>query len=665
MPIILYNSPQFQTEDKMYGGLKYNSYFFTIRIEPNYVVYELIKNNVSSFGAAREGTLIFGMSIPRGYRLWGGQSPYDVLVKLKDTFISRCMICKDTVSDTYAYNNVYIDSKILDDVLSGIMLEPQVGPYRSMNMATKNIGVVTATEPQIRELLNDVHYSAFAEYSEIIIAQNVAPECSYSRINISIPRKSQYELFENNVRTRTINGDYEPITCIGREKSEYYINSEVTFTIAELKSGKTINGVSIDTMNEVINVNLHALSTPRTQKVYVEVSPKAASKNVVNDFVVYYDGINLPLAPDGSFTLTGRELARLEIDKRDRFMVRYNGTKYFVSESKICDDNKLHIILTENKGGSNGGYTGGSVSSGSITETPAQPANFSEFSVIIPEEYARIAADRGVIEAACRIYSSNYSEGDRPKQSVFENVQKGRNGYEFIIAVNRKLLSKGVYLEITIGNKVIKSERISDRSKTTIDYFNEKRGSKKKSKGGKFMKIILLLFLGMVIGAATGTLVTYYMKSMKTTYQCPEEGCKDYQGKQLEFSSEQDLINHYIYNHHEQRYTCNKCPNEYDNLSDLNKHIITEEKRCPICLELLTIDWRGNYTCKSCSISYSPKTDNQTSGGSTKQSGGGTKYTVPQPPPVQTFECAKCGQKIQYDGTENARRAHYRGCKGK
>lgn len=652
MPIILYNSPQFQTEDKMYGGLKYNSYFFTIRIEPNYVVYELIKNNVSSFGAAREGTLIFGMSIPRGYRLWGGQSPYDVLVKLKDTFISRCMICKDTVSDTYAYNNVYIDSKILDDVLSGIMLEPQVGPYRSMNMATKNIGVVTATEPQIRELLNDVHYSAFTEYSKIIIAQNVAPECSYSRINISIPRKSQYELFENNVRTRTINGDYEPITCIGREKSEYYINSEVTFTIAELKSGKTINGVSIDTMNEVINVNLHALSTPRTQKVYVEVSPKAASKNVVNDFLVYYDGINLPLAPDGSFTLTGRELARLEIDKRDRFMVRYNGTKYLVSESKICDDNKLHIILTENKGGSNGGYTGGSVSSGSITETPAQPAKFSEFSVIIPEEYA--TKDRGVIEAACRIYRSNYSEGDRPKQSVFENVQKGRNGYEFIIAIDRKLLSKGVYLEITIGNKVIKSERISDRSKTTIDYFNEKRGSKKKSKDGKFMRIILLLFLGLVIGAATGTLVTYYMKSMKTTYQCPEEGCKDYQGKQLEFSSEQDLINHYIDNHHKQRYTCNNCPNEYDNLSDLNKHIITEEKRCPICFGQLTTDWRGNY-CKSCSIYYIQK------------SGGNPRKPDPKPdePPVKTFYCDKCDKTIQYDGTEKAKKAHRRSCPGK
>lgn len=43
IPLVSINSPQFQLEDKEYVGFNDNSYFFTVKIVENYVIYKLVK----------------------------------------------------------------------------------------------------------------------------------------------------------------------------------------------------------------------------------------------------------------------------------------------------------------------------------------------------------------------------------------------------------------------------------------------------------------------------------------------------------------------------------------------------------------------------------------------------------------------------------------------
>ena len=90
-PIFLFNSPSFSIEDEFYVGFDNCSFFYTIRTTNTQTIYKLVKNNVRSYGASRAGSLVIAFSIPKGYALGNGYTPYDVLSKLKDTFLERCM----------------------------------------------------------------------------------------------------------------------------------------------------------------------------------------------------------------------------------------------------------------------------------------------------------------------------------------------------------------------------------------------------------------------------------------------------------------------------------------------------------------------------------------------------------------------------------------------
>ena len=109
-PMVIFNSPSIEIKDTFYTGFDANSYFFTIKIEKNQVVYKLIKNNVSSLGASRQGSLVIGIAIPKGYKL-DVASPYDVLMELKKAFITRCMTCKDPATEKYEFNTNRVQPK--------------------------------------------------------------------------------------------------------------------------------------------------------------------------------------------------------------------------------------------------------------------------------------------------------------------------------------------------------------------------------------------------------------------------------------------------------------------------------------------------------------------------------------------------------------------------
>ena len=244
-PIFLFNSPSFSIEDEFYVGFDNCSFFYTIRTTNTQAIYKLVKNNVRSYGASRAGSLVIAFSIPKGYALRNGCTPYDVLSKLKDTFLERCMTCKDAVRETYEFNQGRIDLKILDDVAQVFFIEPKSCPNRIMPPNAPK-GYIVKNNLEIEQFFHDTNYPEFDNFSEIIIADSVT-QTNYIPINnIQIPRRINYSIYVNGKFERSCDDLNEQLTALSNKPKEYYDNKSVTFTIQELKDGKSIDGFVFD-----------------------------------------------------------------------------------------------------------------------------------------------------------------------------------------------------------------------------------------------------------------------------------------------------------------------------------------------------------------------------------------------------------------------------------
>lgn len=351
MPLVLFNSPSFQIPDIMYSGFDANSFFFTIKIEADQVVYKIIKNNVNSYGAFREGSLAIGMSIPRGYKLDGGYSPYDVLVALKDAFLSLCMTCKDPITERYEFNKGFIEPKILDETANRFTISPASGPFRPM-AGSGPMGYLTASPDNIRLLMNDVHYSEFSSYGEIILAP-IAQAPGYAQIeNLLIPRVQEFSIIKNGLKDGFVRSTSERISISGVKDSRYYKNSSVDFSIDEIRGGKVVNGVTIDEANEVITINTENLSTPLERKITITFN----NKSVENYFFTHIKGISLvhrssgrilPVDNNLAFTVRGEVIAILQ-DVNGFELSLANNDKYRITSTKLQGE-ELKVVAEEIK----------------------------------------------------------------------------------------------------------------------------------------------------------------------------------------------------------------------------------------------------------------------------------------------------------------------------
>ncbi len=351
MPLVLFNSPSFQIPDIMYSGFDANSFFFTIKIEADQVVYKIIKNNVKSYGAVREGSLTIGMSIPRGYKLDGGYSPYDVLVALKDAFLSLCMTCKDPITERYEFNKGFIEPKILDETANRFTISPASGPFRPM-AGSGPTGYLTASPDNIRLLMNDVHYSEFSSYGEIILAP-IAQAPGYAQIeNLPIPRVQEFSIIKNGLKDGFVRSTSERISISGVKDSRYYKNSSVDFSIDEIRGGKVVNGVTIDEENEVITINTESLSTPLERKITITFNNKTVEKH----FFTHIKGITLvhrssgrilPVDNNLAFTVRGEVIAILQ-DVNGFELSLANNDKYRITSTKLQGE-ELKVVAEEIK----------------------------------------------------------------------------------------------------------------------------------------------------------------------------------------------------------------------------------------------------------------------------------------------------------------------------
>ena len=308
IPMVSINSPQFQLEDKEYVGFNDNSYFFTVKIVENYVIYKLVKNNVRSHNAIRPSTFHIAFSIPKGFQLANENTPYDVLKTLLDVFLNKCLECKDTVRGTYEFKDGLVDQHVLDEAASSFSIIPCETPWRVMN-PKGSIGYYIGDDQTIKQILADIQYPEFQKFSEIVLA-NSSNGSTYAPIdNLEIPRKIAYSLYIDNQLEGVVTDEAVPISINSHEDQICYTNKTLTFTIEEALAGKVSEHVYINKAAVTIRVSTQGLAIEKVTTIQIVVVPKDYQQYFVEKRPFLLTGQNGAIEIDRNlcFTLRGTE----------------------------------------------------------------------------------------------------------------------------------------------------------------------------------------------------------------------------------------------------------------------------------------------------------------------------------------------------------------------
>lgn len=493
--ILIFNSPSFDVPDIAYGGFDNCSYFYTITTCKSQNIFKLVKNNVRSHGAIRPGNLVIAFSIPKNYKLDGGFTPYDVLGKLKDEFLKRCMTLKDAVRETYEFNSERIDQHILDDVAKEFTISPSPSPHRVMNPnATK--GYIVKTDAEIERLFHDINYPEFDNYSEVIVAESVS-QTSYTLIsNIQIPRIHNYAVYVNGTLKGTYN-DVKQTLCVSSEADpKYFENKKVLFTIQDLKDGNFYTGIKINEAEEKIEISTKGWEIPKERKIKLRFFPEESEQCFIkNRDLLHIKRANNPIRLDSdmSFTLIGNDIADIE-NGRITVLVTENN-KYKLSSFSIKGDNL--IINVEKKvplqprtvpltGKSQ--YKNKSADQEFITNSPVVNVQ------ILITDFLRLT--KNVNEIKMRL-QTNSQNGKQIKCSQIVSFSSYKNSsqniYEGHFYIPKEFFNS--HITFSTHDAVWVSKMPIETSKDTLILKNEDFEEKKKSVYQKFkLEIVLLVF---------------------------------------------------------------------------------------------------------------------------------------------------------------------------
>lgn len=574
----IFNSPSIEIKDNFYTGFDANSYFFTIKIEKNQVVYKLVKNNVSSLGASRQGSLVIGIAIPKGYKLDKCISPYDVLIELKNRFLALCMTCKDPATEKYEFNTIRVQPNILNDVAGSYSLVPVQMPYRAMSVGAP-IGYLTATEEQIKLLLNDVQYPAFTKFGEIVVAASVQGT-NYTPIpNIAIPRKPEYSIYYDGVlQPEVVSDPKKLLTVNGTGDTRFFENDSLMFTLEELLNGESVPNVSIDIANEIINVSCKALIKPITRKINVVFVPKEAETYFFtrrNEWGLFYGNQQIRLAKDLSFVLTGEEVKIL--DNIQNFRIQQSRKDQY--EARVSSVSSNEISISAEKVRRPVDPTGGTgKTGGGIVQTPS--INAYEVLLTLDQAYKR---------SRCSVQFFN-SEGVL-LQSTTALFARGNDGNHIArVYVPKSWSGCNVQVRLKYKNEYWNSNNYLGRDINGVIELRDKDFSRKSigffSKHSREIVLSTIFLLGLLLGAAGMYFGKDFLGSKETnnaetdTISCTECGkiCADQEELTHHMSEEHSQVGGTaVDNNDESTLTCPDCGVVFINQAELDAH----KSKCP------------------------------------------------------------------------------------
>ena len=650
-PLISFNSPSFDVADTVYSGFNNCSYFFSIRIEKNQVVYKLIKNNVSSYGAIRQGSLVIAFSIPKGYKIDGEYGPYDILEKLKNRFLSKCMTCKDQTTKRYEYNKGIVDSNILDDTAKEFTLVESLSSYHPMTTGAP-IGYVIADEDKIAALLKDVQYPVFSNFSEILVAENTQGTNYVPIPNLQIPRMKEYAIIVDGEQKLIVSDVNQPLTCSSNEDNNFYENGQITFTIAELKNGNYLPDVCLDEERETISVSTKTLYKERSKIIRLVILPKEheeyffANEGVLN--ITCDNKYAIPISDDLSFTLRGEEIGLLI--NGSSFVPTLNKTdKYRIVKSALLG-NELKIdtekVLPRQE------PIERKITQRERQETVKNKAsdvseiNFSFLEDTFPHKYNRI---RSLYVSICV-----YDQYDKftlflREKVILEYVDGKMNGKIFI--PSHRWSANELFVNFTVDAFKYTScpvrFKAHDPVNLTIKDFERKQMSSWE-KAGNVRKTLLIILLSLMFGLIAGCTIGYWghdplielLGKWSKTYKCEE--CN------MLFSSQKELDNHIL--KHNSSFKCDRCGKAFSNKNDLKTHITKEHPLfiCDKCkkefdsdndLQTHITNEHPHFICDKCKKEFDSEDALQT-------------HTKSEHP---LFQCIKCGRKFN---SQNELKAH-------
>ena len=541
-PLVWFNSPPFILEDKEFSGFDKNPYYFSVRIENACVIYKLHRNRVKSNKGLRDGKLVIGISIPKGYRLAGGKTPYDVLVRLMDTFMSSCMTCTNPNDSVFEFNEQLINYQIFDELAMEYVLEPYVGPYYPMSGS--NEGYIVAEEKNIKLLMSDVQYSCFSSYKEVIIAESAQTNTYKPIVNLSYPRQTIFRIFKDGLEDGSVSDVNEEITIKGNKNPAFYENRQFSFTIEELRTKGGIDGISIEEESEKIIVDTRSLSQPKKRKVNIIFAPNSFSEyfyTFKNSFFISYNGEILSIDDDCTFTLIGQQIEYLSHPQN--FTLQYTKNDEYRVSGRM-ENNDFHIQAHKVQITPHNQHKPNDTVAVCVTIINDDNINLrSEFLRISIKKHKKLISSFVLRQKVAERYEGT-TYVDR---SDIENItlQFINGKYEYLHTIN------GVG---TSTNRIeLKADDFTRQVRPFIPRLKKRIG-------------LICLILGILLGLTIGFSLGYYS-----------------------YPGIKDLLDSYHTDYHqnthgdnESAYVCDVCSNTFSSQHELNSHMDTHPK-CSEC----------------------------------------------------------------------------------
>ncbi len=348
-PLYWINNPVQQLENLVPPGMEENKYFFVVETTPTCTQFTLIQNHVSSYMSVRPGVLKMAITLPPGYQLASGVSPFDVLMRVRQTFIEQCLTQKSALSETYNFNNKLAPIDVFADIVNSYALVPAISRHRPM-CGSDDALLLVDSEERISQLFLDVQYPEFEPYRRIVVATH-GNTTAYAHVlsQLDIPHRPNLQLIVNGRPMAWTVADYynEATTIDLRLNQRCWESTPVSFTVSQLMAGRitdTQHGIDIyiDSQREQVVCNVQPVPKRTIVKVQLEGCPDPAAVLPSLTVLVGPKKRHQPLSVDGCFQLSGDDIMYLYTGE---LTAHCANTAFDVKDATVTDDNSLHITL--------------------------------------------------------------------------------------------------------------------------------------------------------------------------------------------------------------------------------------------------------------------------------------------------------------------------------
>lgn len=317
-PLFWLNLPPFPELPNLgYPGVADVPYYFVVRNADRYTQFTLVHNKVKSYMASRPGMLKISIAIPYGYALAGGASPYDVLLRIRETFVTQCMTPIAGMVEAYEFRERMVGDAVFQSILAQFPLVPRRTALKPMR--GKDVALLLADAENMRLFMIDTHYPELASFAEVVVATSGNDSLYASCIRgLQIPRHVNYRLFVNGQpRQWNVQNYYDDMTVIrSQEDDRCFETVQASFSVNQLMAGPVASisqdgyGFRADLDPERERVDVQIKARPRTKVFMIEVVglSNEDARAFLRGARIYLSDGQIVEHVNGRFTLRGYEL---------------------------------------------------------------------------------------------------------------------------------------------------------------------------------------------------------------------------------------------------------------------------------------------------------------------------------------------------------------------